>query len=178
MQKTRFIVRVAICVAMLIGVQLALSAVAGIELVTAMMLCLCFSYGVRTGMTIATVFSLLRCFVFGFQVNVIVLYLVYYNLFAAFYGWLGGRFTGKITLLRNIIVVASAAVFTVCFTLLDNVITPLIFRFHANAAKVYFLQSLSALIPQVICAVITVSVLFMPLTGVIRKFDLTKNGAG
>lgn len=171
MQKTKYIVRVAICVAMLIGVQMALSGISGIELVTAMMLCLCFSYGIRTGMTIATVFSLLRCFVFGFQVNVIVLYLIYYNLFAVFFGWLGARFAGKTSFLKKVIVVASAIAFTVCFTLLDDVITPLIYGFHANAAKVYFLQSLYALIPQTVCALVTVSVLFTPLTSIIRKFD-------
>ena len=171
MSKTRFIVRVAICVAMLIGIQLALSAIAGIELVTVMLLCMCFCYGSRTGMTIATVFSLLRCFVFGFQVNVIVLYLVYYNLFAVFFGWLGKRLTGEISLLKTVIVVAAAMVFTVCFTLLDDVITPLIYGFLPNAAKVYFLQSLSALIPQTVCTLVTVSVLFAPLTAVIRKFD-------
>lgn len=171
MQKTKFIVRVALCVAMLIGIQLALSGISGIELVTAMLLCMCFCYGSRTGITIATVFSLLRCFVFGFQVNIIVLYLIYYNLFAAFFGWLGTRFTGKITLPKRAFIVASAMAFTVCFTLLDNVITPLIFAFHPNAAKVYFLQSLTALIPQTICAMVTVSVLFTPLTRVIQKFD-------
>ena len=73
MGKTKFIVRVAICVAMLIGGQLALSGISGVEIVTVMMLCLCFSYGIHTGVAVATVFSLLRCFVFGFQVNVIVL---------------------------------------------------------------------------------------------------------
>lgn len=171
MQKTKFIVRVAICVAMLIGGQLALSGISGIEIVTVMMLCLCFSYGIRAGMAIATVFSLLRCFVFGFQVNVILLYLIYYNLFAVFYGWLGSRFTGKISLLKKGVIVATAMAFTVCFTLLDDVITPLIYGFHANAAKVYFLQSLSALIPQTICAMVTVAVLFTPLTKVIRKID-------
>jgi hypothetical protein len=74
MQKTKFIVRVAVCVAMLIGAQLALSGVTGIEIVTVMMLCLCYCYGIQAGVAIATVFSLLRCLVFGFQVNVIVLY--------------------------------------------------------------------------------------------------------
>lgn len=171
MQKTRFIVRVAICAAMLIGGQMALSGISGIEIVTVMMLCLCFSYGIRAGMAIATVFSLLRCFVFGFQVNVIVLYLIYYNLFALFYGWLGTRFTGKISFLKKGLIVVSAMAFTACFTLLDDVITPLIYGFHANAAKVYFLQSLYAVIPQTICAMVTVSVLFTPLTKVIRKID-------
>lgn len=174
MQKTKFIVRVAISTAMLIGGQLALSGISGIEIVTVMMLCLCFSYGIRTGVAIATVFSLLRCFVFGFQINVIVLYLVYYNLFGLFFGWLGTRFTGKTSLLQKGIIVASAMVFTVCFTLLDDVITPLISGFHANAAKVYFLQSLYAVIPQTVCAMVTVAVLFTPLTAVIQKFDLKK----
>lgn len=171
MQKTKYIVRVAICVAMLIGGQLALSGISGIEIVTVMMLCLCFCYGSRTGMAIATVFSLLRCFVFGFQVNVIVLYLIYYNLFAVFYGWLGTRFTGKISLLKQGVIVASAMAFTVCFTMLDNVLTPLMYGFHQNAAKVYFLQSLTAVIPQTICAMVTVALLFMPLTKVIQKID-------
>ena len=158
--------------AMLIGGQVALSGISGIEIVTVMMLCFCFSYGIRTGVAIATVFSLLRCFIFGFQINVIVLYLIYYNLFAVFFGWLGTRFTGKTSLRNRVIIVASAMVFTVFFTLLDDVITPLMYGFHANAAKVYFLQSLTAVIPQTICAAVTVSVLFTPLTSVIRKIDL------
>ena len=171
MQKTKFIVRVAVCVAMLIGAQLALSGISGVEIVTVMLLSLCYCYGIRAGVAIATVFSLLRCFVFGFQINVIVLYLIYYNLFAVFFGWLGARFAGKITLARKVIIVASAMAFTVCFTLLDDVITPLIYGFRANAAKVYFLQSLSAVIPQTVCAMVTVSVLFTPLTKVIQKID-------
>ena len=171
MQKTKFIVRVAVCVAMLIGAQLALSGITGIEIVTVMMLCLCYCYGIQAGVAIATVFSLLRCLVFGFQVNVIVLYLVYYNLFAVFFGWLGPRFTGKISFLKHGVIVVAAMVFTVCFTLLDNVITPLIHGFHANAAKVSFLQSLTAVIPQTVCVMVTVAALFIPLTKVIRKID-------
>lgn len=171
MNKTRLIVRVAICVAMLIGGQVALSGISGVEIVTVMLLCMCFCYGSRTGLAIATVFSLLRCFIFGFQVNVIVLYLIYYNAFAMFFGWLGARFTGKISLAKHISVVALAVAFTAFFTLLDDVITPIIYGFHANAAKVYFLQSLPVLVPQMICTAVTVAVLFVPLTKVIRKFD-------
>ena len=171
MKSTKFIVRVGICVAMLIGGQLALSGLAGIEIVTAILLYLCFSYGTATGIAIASVFSLLRCFIFGFQVNVIALYLIYYNLFAMFFGWLGTRFAGKISFLKHIIIVASAMAFTVFFTLLDDVITPLIYGFHPNAAKVYFYQSLYTLIPQTVCTAVTVSVLFTPLTKVIQKIN-------
>ena len=167
--KTKFIVRVAMSVALLIAVQIALSAISGVELVTVILLCLSFCYGIKTGLAIATTFSLLRCFFFGFQIHIIVLYLIYYNLFALFFGWLGKRLDGEITLVRLGIVVASAVVFTVLFTMLDNVITPLVFGFHENAARVYFLQSLTAMVPQTICAAVTVSLLFTPLVRVIRK---------
>ena len=72
MEKTRFVVRVAMCVALLIGGQMALSGISGIEIVTVMLLCFCFHYGIRHGIAVATTFSLLRCFFFGFQVNTIV----------------------------------------------------------------------------------------------------------
>ena len=172
MNKTKWIVRVAMCVALLIGGQLALTGLSGVEIVTVMLLSFCFCYGIRQGLAIATTFSLLRCLVFGFQINVIVLYLVYYNLFALFFGWLGGRFTGKVTFAKTILVVASAAVFTVCFTLLDDIITPLLYGFSRKAAMIYFLQSLYAVIPQTICTVVTVSVCFHPLTRVIKNFNL------
>ena len=157
------------CVALLIGGQLALTAISGVEIVTVMLLCFCFCYGIRQGVTIATTFSLLRCLIFGFQINVIVLYLIYYNLFALFFGWLGKRFAGEITLIRHGIIVVAAVVFTALFTLLDNTITVLMFGFQGNAAKVYFLQSLTAMIPQTICTAVTVLLLFIPLTKVIKK---------
>ena len=159
------------CVALLIGGQMALSGVSGIEIVTVMLLCFCFHYGIRYGIAVATTFSLLRCFFFGFQINVIVLYLVYYNVFALFFGWLGKRITGKITLPKLCVIVASAMVFTVLFTMLDNVITPLIFAFHKNAAAVYFAQSLYALVPQTFCTMATVSILFVPLIKILQKIS-------
>ncbi len=171
MEKTRFVVRVAMCVALLIGGQMALSGISGIEIVTVMLLCFCFHYGIRHGIAVATTFSLLRCFFFGFQVNVIVLYLVYYNVFALFFGWLGKRITGRISLPKLCVIVASAMVFTVLFTMLDNVITPLIFAFHKNAAAVYFAQSLYALVPQTICTMVTVSILFVPLIKILQKIS-------
>lgn len=172
MNKTKFIARVAVSVALLIGGQLALSSVSGIEIVTVLMLCFCYSYGIRYGIATATTFSLLRCLIFGFQINVIVLYLVYYNLFAVFFGWLGVRFSGETTPIKTLIVVVAAVVFTVFFTLLDDVITPLIYGFHRNAAKAYFLGSLYAVIPQSVCTLVTVTVCLHPLTKVIQKFNL------
>ena len=171
MKNTKFIVCVAMSVALLIAGQMALSMVSGVEIVTVILLCLSFHYGIKTGLAIATTFSLLRCFFFGFQVNVIVLYLVYYNWFALFFGWLGNRFAGELTACRVVLIAAFAVVFTILFTLLDNVITPLVFGFRGHAAKVYFLQSLTAVVPQSICAAVTVSVLFVPLNKVLRKIN-------
>lgn len=171
MNKTRFIVRVAMCVAILIGGQLALSGIQGIEVVTVMMLCFCYCYGIRSGLAIATTFSLVRCLIFGFQVDIIILYLIYYNLFALFFGWLGKRFSGKMSFLTMVIVVASAVVFTVFFTALDNAIKIIVFGFRGNAAVVYVMQSLPVAVTQSICTVATVSVLFAPLRAAIKKIN-------
>ena len=67
MKETKFIVRVAMSVALLIALQMALTAISGVELVTVILLCLSFCYGMQTGLAIATTFSLLRCFFFGYR---------------------------------------------------------------------------------------------------------------
>ena len=64
-RKTRDIVTVAMCAAMLIGAQLVLSGIAGVEIVTPLLLCFAYSLGAVRGCAIVTLFSLLRCFVFG-----------------------------------------------------------------------------------------------------------------
>ena len=156
-------------VALLIAVQMALTAINGVELVTVILLSLSFCYGIRTGLTIATAFSLLRCFYFGFYINIILLYLIYYNLFALFFGYLGKCFAGDMTLVRHGIILVAAVAFTVLFTVLDNTIAVLMFGLQGNAVKVYFLQSLTAAVPQTICTAVSVSLLFIPLTKVIRR---------
>ncbi|MGN1234403.1 MAG: hypothetical protein ACI4U2_00290 [Christensenellaceae bacterium] len=77
--------------ALLIAVQYALGFVAGVELVTVLLLSYAYAFGWRDGMITATAFSLLRCIVWGFYPAVLILYLIYYNLFALFFGWLGSR---------------------------------------------------------------------------------------
>jgi len=171
MNKTKFIVRVAMCVAILIGGQLALTGIQGLEVVTIMMLCFCWCYGVQSGIAIAVTFSLVRCLIFGFYIDIVVLYLIYYTLFALFFGWLGKRFAGEISFLKIVIVAVTAVAFTACFTMLDNGIKVLIFGLQGNAAKVYFAQSIPTMFTQLICAAVTVSTLFAPLTKVIRKIN-------
>ena len=60
-------------------------------------------------------------------------------------------------------VTALAAVCTVMFTLLDDVITPLFMGYSAEAATAYFYTGFMAMLPQTICAAVSVFVLFLPL---------------
>lgn len=170
MRPTRFITLTALYTALLIGVQFALSWVAGVELVTVFFLAFCFSVGVKAGLTVAVCFSVIRCLLFGFYPSVIVLYLVYYSAFAAFFGFLGSKFRRKATFRALIAVVILATAFTAAFTLLDDVITPLIYAFGQNAAKAYFYSSLPFMLTQCVCAAVSVSLLFVPLC---KAFEAT-----
>lgn len=151
-------------VALLISAQYVLSFISGIEIVTVLLLCYCFVFGSIRGMIVATVFSLVRCLVFGFNPNVIVLYLIYYNLFALFFG-----FIGKKTDSLSIITLCSV-VFTTFFTFLDDLITPFILGFNMKATVTYMFSSLYTLIPHMLCTFVTVILLFKPLSRVMRKY--------
>lgn len=169
MRTAKDIAFVGVCAALLIGGQMALQSVAGVELVTVMLLCFAYALGSVRGVAAAVVFSLLRCFVFGFELHIILLYLIYYPLFALFFGWLGARLQGKKEVIRLILCAACAVVFTACFTLLDDVLTPLVCGFPRRAAELYFRASLPAMVTQCICAAVTVTVFFAPLTNLLKK---------
>lgn len=160
---------IAVMTALLIAVQLALSMVAGVELVTVLFLSYCYCFGVRRGMVVATCFSLLRCLLQGFAPNVIVLYLIYFNVFAVVSGILGHCTRNMKDWKRLVIAVSCAVVMTVCFSLLDDVITPYFLRYGPNATKVYFYNSLITMGIQSVCALCTVSILFLPLTRVLDQ---------
>ncbi|MBO5224785.1 MAG: hypothetical protein J6C23_09785, partial [Clostridia bacterium] len=68
---TKNLIIAGLYVALLIVAQLALSALAGVEVVTVLLLAFCFVRGVKQGVVVATAFSLIRCFVFGFTPNVL-----------------------------------------------------------------------------------------------------------
>ena len=149
--------------ALLIACQLALSGLQGIEVVTVLFLAFCYSFGVVRGVIVANCFSLLRCLIWGFFPTVVILYLVYYNLFAVVFGLIGGKLNNMKAVWRIVILAAAAAFMTVLFTLLDDVITPLFFGYSLRAAKVYFYNSLIVLAIQPVCAIVTIAVLFEPL---------------
>lgn len=60
-------------------------------------------------------------------------------------------------------VVSLAALCTVCFTLLDDVLWPLWGGLSQEAALAYFYNGFLAMLPQTVCAVVSVSLLFFPL---------------
>ncbi len=168
MVKAKDIALVGIYAAVLLAAQFALSFVAGVEIVTALLVCFAFSFGFKRSFALVNCFIVLRSLIFGFFLSVFVLYLIYYNIFALAFSLLGKRMRGKRSILCALAAVAMAAVFTVCFTLLDDVITPLFYGFSIDAAKAYFIASLPTMCIQTVCAVITVALLFIPLTKICR----------
>lgn len=226
--------KVAVCamsVALLIALQFTLNYVPGVELVTVLLLCFSYAFGIAMGVISATSFSLLRCILFGFNISVIILYLVYYNLLAVLFGALGKKtlpswlsfiilsisatvsayfavkglpisflYRKQITIILWAIfsisivliityaalllkykgkagsevasITAIAAVCTMCFSLLDDVITPLIYGYSLGAAKIYFFNSLTFMIPQILCTLISVALLFRPLVTVFKRVTI------
>lgn len=161
---------IAVFVALTIAAQLCLSFVPGVEVVTVLFITFSFAFGCRRGIVAATAFSLLRQLVFGFSPTVLALYLVYYNLLALLFGFLGWR--SKITPQKLVWLTILACLCTICFTMMDNLITPLWYGYSKRALKIYFYASLSFMIPQVICTAVSVGILFLPL---VKIFKVLKN---
>ena len=172
MQTTKDLTLTATFTALLIGAQLALSAISGIEVVSVLFISYCYYFGVRRGIMVATVFSFFRCFLFGFFPQVIILYFTYYNLLAVVVGVLGHNLKRAMPTAQLIAVTATAIVMTVLFTLLDDVITPIFFRFSIEVANAYFYTSLATLIPHVFCVAVTVAILFLPLCKIYKMAKL------
>jgi hypothetical protein len=66
-------------------------------------------------------------------------------------------------------VVVTAAVCTVCFTLTDDLLYPLFYGGWGSAAVTYFYASFAAMLPQTVCTVASVALLFLPLTKIFSK---------
>lgn len=232
---------IAVTCALLIGGQYVFSFIAGVEIVTIMLISFSYTFGIRRGVILSIAFSLLRCFVFGFYITVIILYLVYYPLLSAVFGALGkvdekafkgiglciavnclliaiaaacalvyfldlikisrlykttvnvmlwivfalcagmfASFDGLLiakkifgkevsSALKLITFASVAAVCTIIFTLLDDVITPLCLGFDRTAWSAYFYASFIAMLTQTVCAIVTVFVAFIPLTSAMKR---------
>lgn len=84
--------------------------------------------------------------------------------------WLASRKkSGGERALRCFFVTALAALCTVAFTLIDDVVSPLILGLTQRGALAYFYASFTAMLPQTICAVFSVGLMFTPLTAILKK---------
>lgn len=162
MFKAKDLALIGIFIALLIGGQFALSFVAGVEIVTVLILSFAFYFGLKRSLILVNAYNILRCFLFGFFPSVIILYAVYYNLFVVIFSLIGKKFSGKLTALRLVFTAAAAALCTACFTLLDDIITPLFYGFDAKTALAYFYTSLPTMALQTVNVIVTVSI-FLPL---------------
>ena len=155
-------------VALVISAQFVFSSLPGVEIVTVLFVSFAFAFGTVRGMLASTAFSLLRAFVFGGDMRTAVLYLIYFNLLTALFGMLGKRV--KIVKRAFVWVVLLACVCTACFTLIDDILTPLWFGYTPKATRLYFKYSLPVMFTQVICTAVTVGTLFLPLRKVFSLF--------
>lgn len=167
--KAKDLALIGVFTALLLGGQFALHFVAGIEVVTVLILSFAFYFGYVRSLIVVNAFCILRCFIFGFFPTVVILYFIYYNLFALIFAFIGKRFGGTLSPLKVVFITAAAALCTVCFTLLDDVITPLFYRFDRDAAKAYFVASLYTMATQTVCTIITVALLLPPLNAVYSR---------
>lgn len=162
---------VAVMTALLIAAQIPFSAIAGIEIVTPLFAAWCHAAGIRRGVAVGVCFSLLRCIVAGVFPSVILLYLIYYPLFAVAFGALGKASRGFGAAGKLACAVALAALLTPCFTLIDDLLAPLIVGVRFLP---YFYASLPVMGVQTVCSAVTVGVTFLPLR---RVFLLTAGEA-
>lgn len=79
------------------------------------------------------------------------------------------RIKAKAEILKVILIASVGAVMTAFFTLLDDIITPLFWGYTRLTALAYFYSSFTAMLPQVVCTVVSVCTLFLPLTAVLKK---------
>lgn len=169
---TGYVAVVAVFTALLLAAQYALWFVKGVELVTVLLLVFSYRFGVRCGVLSAVAFSLLRCLLFGFFPNVVLLYLLYYPLFAACFGLLGNALHRRTGVRVQMLLTVLAVLFTALFTLLDDAVTPLLYGYTKEAALAYFLASLPTMAVQTVCAAVTVLLLFRPLLFVLKRVRL------
>ena len=167
-----YVAVVAVFTALLLAAQYALWFAKGVEAVTVLLLVFSYRFGVRCGVLSAVAFSLLRCLLFGFFPNVVLLYLIYYPLFAACFGGVGNALRRRADLKTQLLLTALAVLFTALFTLLDDAVTPLFYGYTKEAALAYFLASLPTMAMQCACALLTVFLLFRPLMAVLRRVRL------
>lgn len=154
-KSSKEVALIAVSCALLIGGQFALSAVAGVEIVTVLLASFAVVFGVKRGVLLAVAFSLVRCLIFGFFPSVIILYIIYYPLFALVCA-LASK--GKYTCYSAVISVF-AIILTAGFSFLSGLIDHLMYGVDFWA---YMTFGVWVSVTQIVCAAVTCFA-FMPL---------------
>lgn len=95
---------------------------------------------------------------------------LFFALIAAFdILWIKSRGKNGERALFLFFIVTAAAMCTICFTLLDDVISPLMLGMTFEGALVYFYASFTAMLPQTLCTIVTVGLMFYPLTAIFGR---------
>ena len=127
-------------------------------LLLALLAAVCAGVGLPVGKLMWGRLSAMLWALFGVLLGVLALYLVLLFLDGAFVR--AGREVASLA--------ALAALCTLFFTLLDDVLTPLFYGYAWDAAVAYFYAGFFAMIPQIICASVSVLLLLPPLLRVMR----------
>ena len=149
--------------ALLLATQYVFNAIKGVELVTLLFVTFCFTFGGVCGFLVAVAFTLLRCLIYGFFPSVVVLYLIYYPVLALAASALGKSIRKASQLKQVIAVTIFAVTFTILFSALDCIISPLFYSFTKSAWIAYVYKCAPVCLIQCVCVGVSVALLFLPL---------------
>lgn len=172
MKTAKEISLISIFLAIILTSQVALSAFPNIEVVTLFCTLFFYLFGVKRGLILAVAFSFIRCIIFGFYPTVIILYLVYYSLFALVVGLMGDKFNHKYTFKRHIVLIITVCFLSCVFTLLDDIITPLFYGLYNEAFYSYFIASLPFMLSSVLCTLVSISLIFPFFIKITEKINI------
>lgn len=166
---------IGVVVSVLIGGQFVLSAFAGIEIITVILAVYCFTFGIVRGVITATAFSLLRCIVFGFFPHVVLLYLIYYNLFAVVVGLFGKWLKHSPLPIQIGVITVLCVLLVLIFTVIDIVLNLWILGVVPPVAqKIYVVKSIPVAITQALSNAVIIPLCFYPLLKVFKKSNIIK----
>ena len=163
---------VAVFTALLLAAQYALWFVKGVELVTVLLLVFSYRFGVRCGVLSAVAFSLLRCLLFGFFPNVVLLYLLYYPLFAACFGLLGNALYRRTGVRVQMLLTCSPFCSQRSSRSSTMPSRPFCTAIRRKRRSPTSLASLPTMAVQTVCAAVTVLLLFRPLLFILKRVKL------
>lgn len=168
---------IAVFVCVLLASQLALSAINGVELVTALLAGFAFSMSAKKGFAVVNIFVIIRSTIFGFFPSVMILYFFYYNIFVLTFWAIGKKSNHELSKKSFAVSLIAVIALVAIFTALDDIITPIFYSLDWNTTKAYWIMSLTSVIPQEICAILTMIFLFPIIVKVLGTLNFRPQGS-